>query len=235
MQEVLPEVRQPQPIETLVKRIRDGAPVPANLGMRLPDTTAISSRIILRRPRPDICVGLSPRTHPLWHQARDKLDEFQANEILFSDPSGSQSGLYFPFLFVEAKSGISGGTLHEAQNQAAVAAAAALRAIHTLATLATPPDAEADPATTPFAGISPALLRLRPPLVFSITSEGPVHELWAHFLDLGSGEYRMTFLDCHRTTTPHGALALTTCLANILRWGEGSFKEDIVDIVLTGL
>jgi len=110
-----------------------------------------------------------------------------------------------------------------------------LRVIHTLTTLATPPDAEADPATTPFAGILPALPRLRSPLVFSITSEGPVHELWVHFLDLGSGEYHMAFLDCHRTTTQHGALALTTCLANILKWGGGLFKEDNVDLVATGL
>ncbi|KAB8210656.1 hypothetical protein BDV34DRAFT_209316 [Aspergillus parasiticus] len=57
-------------------------------------------------------------------------------------------------------------------------------------------------------------------MVFSITTEGPVHELWIHFRER-----------TWRTTLKDGSLNFLRHLSAILRWGNGEFKDQIISVL----
>lgn len=128
----------------------------------------------LKAPRPDICMGLSDDSLVMNLQpgrgrsaARSFLFELQDTASLISDSHITPVGVRFPFLVVEAKACATGGNIYQAQNQAAVGGSAALQILQNLWELK---DAQ-DPDQTPLVSH----------ITFSITTEGPIHELWLHF------------------------------------------------------
>ena len=95
----------------------------------------------------------------------------QQEPLLCSEPTRSSTGVRFPFLVVEGKSYTT--TVFEAENQAAVAGVCALKILRDLDGLAKKASAFKDVRTPGF--------QAKPPLVFSISTQGPLHELWAHY------------------------------------------------------
>lgn len=106
-----------------------------------------------------------------------------------SDPHQARIGLHFPFLIFEAK---GSGSLFGAQNQAAVGAACMLKILDTLGC--------AD-------------------VVLSVTTEGPVHELWVHHRV--DQNYHSTFVDIWRMTATKAARQFIETLARIMTWVLG--------------
>jgi hypothetical protein len=116
-------------------------------------------------PKPDIVVGLEDRAFAPMHRVR--LAKHQSLGSILSDPHTATMGLRFPFLIAEMKGLSFNGGLVAAQNQAAIGAACMLQILVDLENQVAPPTTRTSPAA--------------PRLCFSITTEGPVHELWVHF------------------------------------------------------
>ncbi|KAF9738114.1 hypothetical protein PMIN01_03397 [Paraphaeosphaeria minitans] len=118
-------------------------------------------------PKPDIAIGLS---HASFCKLQGKiLWEFQDNDRGFSEPHQSGIGLHFPFLIAEAKGLAMGSNLAGPQNQAAVDAACALNILRDLKL-----------AANSSVHYSPKEQASSRQVLFSIVTEGPIHELWVH-------------------------------------------------------
>jgi hypothetical protein len=117
---------------------------------------------------------------------------------LETDPHAQTMGLHFPFLIFEAK-GNAG--LFGAQNQAAVGAACMLRIL--------------------------GLVRCGDMVVWSTTTEGPIHELWIHYRD-AEGKYQSVNVGVWRVTDMEGAMAFVGAMARILLWGSTVYVRRIV-------
>ncbi|KAK4979668.1 hypothetical protein LTR28_003313 [Elasticomyces elasticus] len=187
----------------------------------------------LKAPRPDMCVGLSDEVlveaiEPLKGRKAAKifLADLQDNATLISNPFVTSLGFRFPFFIVEAKSGATGGNLYQAQNQAAVGGAAALRILQNFAELCVDTATASAPDRAHHA--AEAALPLEHPLTFSLATEGPVHELWAHIVKPTDGEFCMVCVGLWRTTAASGARDLMRHLVAILEWGTKEFKEGVV-------
>lgn len=161
---------------------------------------------------------------------------------LITDPCvASPSGLRFPFLVVEATPGV-GGSIADAENNAAVAAACALRI---LAELSSPEraaavkkaSAEQEPSTEErVEAVSNTNMHMR---CFSLTTDGPMHVLWAH-TPAGNGSH-MVWLGAYRVTHHASALDLVRNVARILHWGAGELRDWVrhqcvqyIDRILSG-
>ncbi|KAE8153155.1 hypothetical protein BDV25DRAFT_169490 [Aspergillus avenaceus] len=183
----------------------------------------------LKDPRPDICVGLSDNSlaDSLEHTkgrdiAQSLLLNMQDTSTLISNPHVTPLGLRFPFLIVEAKAGATGGNLYQAQNQAAVGGSTALLILKSLSDLRDSQDSvEASNKSDPAIKLN---------LAFSVTTEGPVHELWLHFRKPNE-DLQMVCIGLWRTTSKDGSLDLLRHLSAVLRWGNGEFKDNLVGIL----
>ncbi|GLA15796.1 hypothetical protein AnigIFM62618_002344 [Aspergillus niger] len=139
----------------------------------------------VKDPRPDIGVGLSDENlaNALVPKkdrsiARRFLVDLQETSSLISDPHVTPLGLRFPFLVVEAKAAATGGNLYQAQNQAAVGGSAALQIFKNLSDLQDMDEGQGTTEdSTVVAEDSP---NAKLCLAFSVTTEGPIHELWLH-------------------------------------------------------
>lgn len=123
---------------------------------------------------------------------------------------------------MEGKAYATGGTLFEAQNQAAVSGACALKILHDLADLADRAD---------LADVTPGPhTTTHHPLVFSICTQGPYHELWAHYTMMENDVrmFKMDMLETCHTSKRNDALRFLTAVDNVLGWGSGQFLDDIV-------
>lgn len=76
-------------------------------------------------------------------------------------------------------------------------------------------------AALPTESTSPA----EPWLCFSVTTEGLVHELWAHF-KLGEATYMHNIRTWRTTHAPH-VWELVSCLIRILKWAKDDFMVKI--------
>jgi len=168
--------------------------------------------------------------------ARYFLKDLQEEGILISDPGVTALSLRFPFFIVETKSSATGGNLYQAQSQSSVSGASALNILGSIEELhsrnnpGTSTDrseqehqTESDVATPCESNSSHA------PLVFSVTTEGPIHELWAHFLDTSERSFCMARLGIWCTSEKAGALELTHKIAAILDWKAGNLKCTVVE------
>ncbi|KAK5149246.1 hypothetical protein LTR04_007291 [Oleoguttula sp. CCFEE 6159] len=203
--------------------------------------------VLIKAPRPDIFVGLDhDHTNRLIQLAKDSPESYdtlsilQTNGILISDPVVSMVNTHFPFLIIEAKSGATGGNQFQAQNQAAVSGASALKILRSLARVqGSEYESESEPEPGPEsqteleAGFGRSQQKEVPELVFSITTEGPVHEIWAHYRDAKSDEFYMTCIGVWRITIASSALQLTDHIAAILRWGNEKLKGAVVEKLST--
>ncbi|KAF9731218.1 hypothetical protein PMIN06_009845 [Paraphaeosphaeria minitans] len=172
-------------------------------------STEAADPFYISTPKPDIVVGLEDRaftpTHRVW------LAKHQSFGSILSDPHTAAMGLRFPFLIAETKGLSLNGGLVAAQNQAAIGAACMLKILNDLENQAALPTAPTSLAA--------------PRLCFSITTEGPVHELWVHF-QLGEATH-MQNIRVWRTTHERDVRELVYCLARILKWANDDFMEKI--------
>ncbi|XP_014551483.1 hypothetical protein COCVIDRAFT_20276 [Bipolaris victoriae FI3] len=160
-------------------------------------------------PKPDIVVGLDDRHFAPTHRFR--LAKHQRFGSILSDPHTAAMGLRFPFLIAETKGLSLNGGLVAAQNQAAIGAACMLKILDELENQATLLTESASPA--------------EPPLCFSITTEGPVHELWVHFKVRDATH--MHNIRTWRTTDARHVRELVCYLTRILKWAKDDFMEKI--------
>lgn len=161
--------------------------------------------------------------------ARRFLVDLQETSSLISDPHVTPLGLRFPFLVVEAKAAATGGNLYQAQNQAAVGGSAALQILKNLSDLQDMDEGQGTTEdSTAVAQDSPnAKLRL----AFSVTTEGPIHELWLHFQKPREEDFYMVCLGAWRTTLKESSMNFLQHLLAVLRWGNGGLKDNIISIL----
>jgi hypothetical protein len=172
-------------------------------------STEAADPFYISTPKPDVVVGLEDRAFAPTHRVR--LAKHQSFGSILSDPHAAAMGLRFPFLLAETKGLSLNGGLVAAQNQAAVGAVCMLKIMDDLENQATLPT-----APTPLAD---------PQLCFSVTTEGPVHELWVHF-KLGEATH-MQNIRAWRTTHQRDVQELVYCLARILKWANDEFMKMI--------
>lgn len=158
----------------------------------------------LMTPKPDIVLGLARRSFTEVHQLL--LGELQDDGQLLSDPQLMQLGLQFPFLLVEAKGLTTGGNMMAAENQAAVGGACAINILRRLHDMDS--------------GFS------LPPFVFSITTEGPLHQLFIHYYT--EDNYQMTVHRAWRVNLQRDCNEFVLALARIVQWGQGEYWDAIV-------
>ncbi|KAF2447372.1 hypothetical protein P171DRAFT_355325 [Karstenula rhodostoma CBS 690.94] len=172
-------------------------------------STEAADPFYISTPKPDIVVGLEDRAFAPTHRVR--LAKHQSFRSILSDPHTAAMGLRFPFLIAETKGLSLNGGLVAAQNQAAIGAACMLKILDDLENQAVLPTAPTSPAA--------------PQLCFSITTEGPVLELWVHF-KLGEATH-MQNIRVWRTTHQRDVRELVYCLARILKWANDDFIKTI--------
>ena len=197
---------------------------------------------LVKTPRPDITIGLRNDAVVTGlvsqglnkTQADDFLKDLQQRmvyrnparfePVLCSEPTQRALGIRFPFLIVEGKSYATGKPVFDAQNQAAVSGAMALKILHDLVDLADLANL-ADLSDDVSPGSRP------PPLAFSICTEGPYHELWAHYTTMENDVrmFNMSILKTCHGSLPGEVLEFLIAVDNVMSWGTGQFLEDIVE------
>ena len=189
----------------------------------------------LKDPRPDICVGLSDDSLSSsldpkegCGAAQNFLFDLQDTSTLISDPHIDPSNLRFPYLIVEGKSGATCGNLYQAQNQAAVGGSTALQILKNLVELrdAQALDDENQEGFEESRKSTEAMTSITSNMVFSVTTEGPIHELWLHFRRPKKDDFYMVCLGVWRTIRDGSPDFLRRLLA-VLKWGNGEFRDNI--------
>jgi hypothetical protein len=136
--------------------------------------------------------------------------------MLISVPAPRALDLAFPFAVVEGKAYSTGKQLFEAENQAAVSGACGLKIQLDLDNLA-----DREGTTTS---------KTEPPLFFTVCTQGPIHELWAHWtlVEDGVRMFKSTLLDsCNALLLEQGEDFIVR-LDNMCLWGLGPFMESVV-------
>ncbi|KAL8791219.1 MAG: hypothetical protein Q9213_000176 [Squamulea squamosa] len=184
----------------------------------------------VKTPRPDISIGLcntvvvkalqsqgltKTDANYLLEYLQDTKAQTRNEPILCSEPTERAIGIRFSFCPVEGKAYATGNPVYDAQNQAAVSGACALKILHDLDDLA----GRADP------GIHPE----NQPMVFSICTEGPYHELWAHYTTTEDDVrmYNMVILKTCNAVLRNELLGFLTAVDNVMNWAVGKFLEQI--------
>ena len=138
-------------------------------------------------------------------------------------PTQRESTLTFPTLVFEGKGYSTGKQVFEAQNQAAVSGAGGLKIQMMLDELVKRATRSFDVPLTPSEN--------QPPLVFSICTEGPHHELWAHYTVIQDGErqFNMVLLDtCHGVVLKQVERFFVQ-VYNVMTWTMGPFLKTVVE------
>jgi hypothetical protein len=197
-----------------------------------------SSRI--KTPRPDISIGtqdtalISALSSQILDNTRAKrfLEQLQNTMVprerggpeepaLIAVPTQRASDLVFPFAVVEGKAYSTGRQIFEAENQAAVSGASGLKiqlCLNDLVKRATT-GTDAPPSNT------------TTPLFLSICTEGPYHELYAHYIHIEDGvlKFNQTLLEICNGILLKSAVDFIVAVDNVLRWGTGQFLESVVE------
>lgn len=178
----------------------------------------------IETPRPDVSIGISmaeitsrlekkiepPLAGDLLPWLQNDANRFskgRGGALLISRPALRASDLAFPIAVIEAEGYSTGKPIFEAQNQAAVAGACALKIQLDLENLARP-------IRRMSSDTSSSASRALPLMFFSVCTEGPSHELWAHY-----------------TVDKHGVLTFGSTLLKNLPWqlvGHGRALYDCV-------
>ncbi|KAH8724207.1 hypothetical protein GQ44DRAFT_709291 [Phaeosphaeriaceae sp. PMI808] len=148
---------------------------------------------------------------------------------VLSEPHQAQIGLRFPFLVIESKGGAAAGNLIGAQNQAAVDGACALNILSDLQCVVTRIVSQSgyiqcnkgNPNT------EQGEKDKTPAILFSVTTEGPIHEIWVHYR-VGEA-YHMTCHRAWRTTRREDAREFVQALARIVEWGRIGFRQSVLN------
>lgn len=195
----------------------------------------------IKTPRPDISMGtqdttlISALSSQILDNTRAKrfLEQLQntimpresrgpQEPLLIAVPTQRASDLVFPFAVVEGKAYSTGKQVFEAENQAAVSGASGLKiqlCLNELVKRATGSD------------VSPAPVDTSPPLFFSVCTEGPYHELWAHYTHIEDGvrKFNQTLLEICNGMLMKSVVEFIVAVDNVLRWGTGHFLESVAE------
>ncbi|KAH0559629.1 hypothetical protein GP486_003852 [Trichoglossum hirsutum] len=197
----------------------------------------------LKTTRPDASIGiqLSSLTSTLTSQ---NLDDDEAKRFiewlnicrvtresdgllepaLIFVPSDRTLLLAFPFAVVEGKAYSTGKQIFEAENQAAVSAACGLKIQLDLDSLAN--------SGTASSGTPPTSSNNQPPLFFSVTTQGPIHELWYHWTvvdKFGVRRFESRLWNSWNGLVLKRAEKFIVKLNNVVNWGAGSFMKSIAE------
>ncbi|KAK7426722.1 hypothetical protein QQZ08_006758 [Neonectria magnoliae] len=189
----------------------------------------------IKTPHPDLFIGLQVEGL-ISALSSEHLDSTEAREfirwiqedrvqhdpdgpfepIVLLSPANLASGLGFPFLIIEGKAYSTGQQLFEAENQAAVALACAHKILFCL-------DSEARSGEQ--------TENTRPRVLFSLTTQGPVHELWAHWTVVRGGRraFESMLWGSWNAALRDRAEEFIVKLNNVLVWGMGPFMESVVE------
>ena len=150
---------------------------------------------------------------------RDGLQE----PALIIVPTQRESTLTFPTLGFEGKGYSTGKQVFEAQNQAAVLGACGVKIQMMLDELVKRATRSSDVSLTPS--------KNQPPLVFTICTEGPHHELWANYTVIEDGErqFNMVLLDTCYGVILEQVERFFARIYNIMIWTIGPFLETAAD------
>jgi hypothetical protein len=205
-----------------------------------PDKTKEPSPI--KTPRPDISIGtqdtalISALSSQILDNARAKrfLKQLQntvmprerggpAEPLLIAVPTQRASDLVFPFAVVEGKAYSTGKQVFEAENQAAVSGASGLKIQLCLNELVK--------SATTGSDVPPTPSNTLPPLFFSVCTEGPYHELYAHYtlIEDGVRTFNQTLLEICNGVLLKSVVDFIVAVDNVLRWGTGQFLESVVE------
>ncbi|KAL7920065.1 hypothetical protein ACQKWADRAFT_299677 [Trichoderma austrokoningii] len=197
----------------------------------------------IKTPRPDISIGIyKPKLisrlvsadvsgelagqllFSLQEQSKHTLPDGSSEPMLISVPASRASDLAFPFAVVEGKAHSTGKSIFEAQNQAAVAGACALKIQLDLEDIVRRAER--------IARKPPTFSQPPPLLFFSVCTEGPIHELWAHFVveqENGSRTFASSILMICHTGLLDTVEKFIVALDNVCHWGMGPFLEYVVE------
>lgn len=179
----------------------------------------------VKTPRPDFTCGLHDPTitKALLNRGltpsvtKDLLEALQLDKRLCSNPTQHFFELRFPIFVIEGKAYTTGKTLFEAENQAAVSGSSMLNLQRQLTKL--------------HDSVNPTSGEKRPPLAFSVCTQGPILELWVHHLEL---EDNITRYHMNIIAACHGSLCddLSRFLLKIdclIEWYKHDYLGEIAD------
>ncbi|KAL8918721.1 MAG: hypothetical protein Q9208_007192 [Pyrenodesmia sp. 3 TL-2023] len=181
----------------------------------------------VKTPRPDFTWGFhqSTITDALMKrglpgpQANRFLAALQRERKLCSDPTQNFLEVRFPILVTEGKAYTTGRTLFEAENQAAVSGSSMLILQRQLETL----------HDKVVLGLN--VERQKSPLAFSLCTQGPIMELWAHHIlsEVGITEYHMNLM-----ATCHGSLRgelerFLVQMDRLIDWSKEEYLGEVAD------
>ena len=122
---------------------------------------------------------------------------------------------------VEGKSYATGTNIYEAQNQAAVSGACALEILHRLDDLAQK--------------AKPSSYSKGQHIVFSVCTQGPIHELWVHYTTEEDGDrmYNNKIWKTCNMAVDCEVLEFLEAVDNVMKWGsEGHLKKIVEQLKL---
>ena len=187
-----------------------------------------------KTPRPDLSIGidLDALISALSSQNlnKDKATEFidwlqnekiqhETDEplkpMLLLIPAPRALDLAFPFAVIEGKAYSTGKQIFEAENQAAVSVACAHNILRCL-------DRMANRGKT---------MNTQTRVLFSITTQGPIHELWAHWTVVKGGVlvFESKLWDSWNGLVSERAADFLGKLNSICVWGTGPFMQSVVE------
>lgn len=206
-----------------------------------PQAELVKDSSPVKTPRPDVSIGISVDTvinrlqmqgldgeealnllESLQWQMTKRDPRKQPEPVLCSRPTRQELRLRFPFLIVEAKSYATGTTFFEAENQVAVSGACALKIQRDL-------DAIAEVAS-PRSGLGSSAGNSH--LVFSICTQGPFHELWAHydsFNQNGVQKFHMVMVASCCAQIQREVVQWLMAVDNVMTWGSENFLNSVVE------
>ena len=142
---------------------------------------------------------------------------------LISVPAPRALDLAFPFAVIEGKAYSTGKQIFEAENQASVSRACGLKIQLDLNNLVNRGATSSDAL--------PTTSDTEPPLFFSICTQGPIHELWAHWTVVEDGVrmFGSNRLDSCNALLLEQMEDVIARLNNIGFWGLGPFMKSVVE------
>jgi hypothetical protein len=184
----------------------------------------------VKTPRPAISIGFRTdvvvtalasqgltkvKAEDFLHELQETQDPNRSEPVLCSEPTQRRLGIRFPFLIVEGKAYATGNPIFEAENQSAVSGACILKILHDLNDVSD----RAHPGSRPQGQ----------PIVFSICTEGPIHELWAHYTTTEDDVrmYNMIILKSCNAILDDELLRFLITVDNVMSWASGEFLERI--------
>lgn len=194
----------------------------------------------IKAPSPDLSIGIeltalisalsSPnfsrtmaRTFLAWLQ--DEMVQHRPDgplrPMLVPVPAPRALDLAFPFAVVEGKAYSTGKKIFEAENQASISGACGLKIQLDLNNLL---DRGVNATTD-------ATSNTEPPLFFTICTQGPIHELWAHWTVVEDDvrSFGSKLLDsCNALLLGQGEAFLVRP-GNLGLWGVGPFMDSVVE------